>query len=200
MDYLPLRLGRRLSSKRRPASEHFIQQGTEGIDVRGRPDCSRFTAHLLGGHITGSSQPDAAQRQRRPVIKVPRQPKIGDFGRPRSGKQYIARLEIAMHDPSLVRQLHGLGQREEEHGRLASRLRRARKGLRQAAAFEELHRKKREPFGVTHIVDLNDVRVVQARHRLRFALKRARSSARAYAPARSILRATRRFNRNCLAL
>ncbi len=81
MDHLPLRFGRRLSSKRRPAGEHLIEQGAERVDVRGRPDRSRLPDHLLGGHVAGSPDPSAAQCQRRLSVKVPRQPEIGDLGR-----------------------------------------------------------------------------------------------------------------------
>jgi len=70
-----------------------------------------------------------------------------------------------------VRRLHGFGQRDHERRRLVGRLRRARQGLRQAAPFEELHREIRAPLVLAHIIDRHDVRVVQARHCLRFALE-----------------------------
>ena len=104
-------------------------------------------------------------------LEGPRQPEIGDLGRALGREQDVGRLQVAVHDPGLVRHLHGLGQRDQERGRLAGRLRRARQGLRQAAPFEELHREIRAPLVVAHIIDRDDVRVVQARHRLRFALE-----------------------------
>ena len=171
MDHLPLRFGRRLSSKRRPAGEHFIQQGAEGVDVRGRPDRSRFTAHLLGGHITGSSQPGAAQRQRRLAFKVPRQPEIGDLGRPlavssilpgfRSRCTIPAWCATCTASASVIRSAAawraGCGVPE----RACARLPPSRSSIV----------KNGHPSCVTHIINLNDVRVVQPRHRLRFALK-----------------------------
>ena len=153
MDHLPLGFGRRLSSKRRPAGEHLIEQRAEGVDVRGRPDRPRLPDHLLGGHVAGSPDPGAAQCQRRLSFEVPRQPEIGDLGRALGREQDVGRLQVAVHDPGLVRHLHGLGQRDQERGRLAGRLRRARQGLRQAAPFEELHREKRAPLVVAHIID-----------------------------------------------
>ncbi len=69
------------------------------------------------------------------------------------------------------RHLHGLDQLGQEGGRLVGRLRRPRQRLRQAVSFEELHREVRPSFVVARIVDLNDIRVAQARHRLRSALK-----------------------------
>ena len=126
MDHLPLRFRRRLASERRPAGEHFIEERPEGVDVRRRPDRARLPDHLLGGHVAGRPDPSAAQGQRRLVVKVPRQPEIGDLGRAVGGEQDVGRLQVAVHDPGLVRRLHGLGQRDQERGRLAGRLRRAR--------------------------------------------------------------------------
>ena len=80
--------------------------------------------------------PGAAQCQRRLRLEVPRQPEIGNLGRALGGEQDVARLQVAVHDPGLVRDLHGLGQRQEKRSRLAGRLRRARKRLRQAAPLQ----------------------------------------------------------------
>ena len=70
MDHLPLRISRRLSSKRRPAGEHFIEHGTKSVDVRGRTDRSRLAGYLLGGHVARSPDPSAAQCQRRLSVKA----------------------------------------------------------------------------------------------------------------------------------
>ena len=102
---------------------------------------------------------------------MPRQPEIGDLGRALGRQQDVGRLQVAVDDPGLMRHLHGLGQRDHERGRLAGRLRRARESLGQAAPLEQLHREIRAAVMVAHIVDLHDVRVAQARHRLRLALK-----------------------------
>ena len=51
-------------------------------------------------------------------LKVPRQTEIGDLGRTLGREQDVARLQIAVHDPGLVRHLHGLGQRDQQRGRL----------------------------------------------------------------------------------
>ena len=170
-DHLPLRLRGRLSPERRPSGEHLIEEGAERVDVRGGPDRSRLPDHLLGGHVARSPDPGTAQGQGRLSVEVPRQPEIGDLGRAVGGEQDVGRLQIAVHDPAPVRHLHGLGQRGQQRGRLAGRLRRARQGLGQAAPLEELHGEVRPPLVVAHVVDLDDVRVPQARHRLRLALE-----------------------------
>ncbi len=171
MDHLPLRFGRRLPSKRRPSGEHLVEQDAERIDVRGRPDRSCLSDHLLRGHVARSPEPRTAQRQGLPFVEVPRQPEIGDLGRAIGREQDVGRLQVAVHDPAPVCHLHGLGQLGQQRRRLASRLGCARDGLSQVAPFQELHREKWAALMLAHIVDLHDVRVAQLRHHLRFALE-----------------------------
>ncbi len=76
-----------------------------------------------------------------------------------------------MNDPALMRHLHSLSQCGQQCGSLKGRLRRARQHLGQAAVLHILHGEVRPSVLVANIVDLHDVRVPQARHRLRFALK-----------------------------
>ena len=136
-----------------------------------------------------------------PSSKCRASPKSAILGVPSAREQDVGRLQVAVHDPAPVRHLHGLGQRGQQRRRLAGRLRCAREGLRQAAPFQELHREKRAALMVAHIVDLHDVGVAQAPPPppLRAGTSPARA-APAYAPACSILRATRRFRRKCRAL
>jgi hypothetical protein len=68
-------------------------------------------------------------------------------------------------DAGLVRHLHRFGQRTQQCGGSAGRLRRAREFLGQAAALDELHGKVRPAFDVTRVEDCNDVRVSQAGQR-----------------------------------
>src|SRR5262245_63532310 len=58
-----------LFRSRRPTSEHFIQNCSEGVDVHSRSDRIRLGERLLGGHVAGSSEPGAAQRQRSPSFR-----------------------------------------------------------------------------------------------------------------------------------
>ena len=94
------------------------------------PIVPAFPIDLLGGHVARSPHPSTAQCQSRLSLKVPGQPEIGDLGRAVGREQDVGRLQVAVHDPGLVRHLHGLGQRGQQRGRLAGRLRRARQGLR----------------------------------------------------------------------
>ena len=118
MDHLPLGLGGGLSSKRRPARQHLIEQRAEGVDVRGRPDRPRLPDDLLGSHVARSPHPSAAQSQCCLFFELPGQTEISDLGRTLGREQDVARLQVAVHDSSLVRHLHGLGEHDQERGRL----------------------------------------------------------------------------------
>ncbi len=75
----------------------------------------------------------------------------------------VGRLQIAVHDPALVRRLHGLGQCRRQRGGLAGRLRRARQLLAKAASLDELHGEIWPSLMIAHVVDLDDIRMPQAR-------------------------------------
>ena len=68
-------------------------------------------ARLLGGHVARRTQRSAAERQCPAAFEPPRQTKVRHLGRAVLGEQDVAGLEIAMHDPALMRRVHGVGQR-----------------------------------------------------------------------------------------
>ena len=52
-DYLPHCLKRRLCLKRRPASQQFIQDCSEAIDIRSRGEVLHLSGGLFRRHVTG---------------------------------------------------------------------------------------------------------------------------------------------------
>ena len=96
------------------------------MSVRATADRTRVPDHLLGGHVAGSPDPSTAQGQGRLAVEVPRQPEIGHLGRAVGREQDVGRLQVPVHDPALVRHLHGFGQRGQERRPLQARLWRAR--------------------------------------------------------------------------
>jgi hypothetical protein len=102
-------------------------------------------------------------------LQAPGQAKIRHLRRAVLGEQDIARLEVAMNDPALMRDVDGVGQRGNECGRLASRLWNPLAFLNQVAALNELHREVRPAVHVANVIDLHDVGVAQAGDRLRLA-------------------------------
>ncbi len=120
-DHLPLRLGRGLSAKRRPARQQLVQDRPQRIHVRGRPDRVHLAPGLLGGHVAGRPQRYPADSQSRPALPHPRQAEVGDLGRAVGGQEDVGWLEVAVDDPGLVGRLHRRGQGGQELGGLAGR-------------------------------------------------------------------------------
>src|SRR5262249_61441143 len=83
----------------------------------------------------------------------------------------VARLEAAVADPAVRGGGDGPGQRLDQPGRLGHRKRLPGQALRQAAAFDVLQREDRYAVVLADLVDLYDVRVVQAGDRLGFRLE-----------------------------
>ncbi len=76
-----------------------------------------------------------------------------------------------MDDAVLVCRMDRVGQRGDQRGRRARRLRDALQLLRQTAAVHELHREVGPPVHVTNFVDLDDARVRQSGSHLGLALE-----------------------------
>jgi hypothetical protein len=72
-------------------------------------------------------------------------------------------------DALLVRRLHRPGQRLDQPGRRPRRQRRAAQLAVEAAALDQLQREVGQPLVLADLVDLHDVRVLQAGHRLGLA-------------------------------
>jgi hypothetical protein len=95
------------------------------------------------------------------------QPEIADLGLPGGRQQHIARLEVAVHDPLLVDFVDRPGQGFHEGGRFLSAQWPAAHPLRQAAAIDKLQSHKRPPVLLADLINLHDVRMLQAGHGFR---------------------------------
>ena len=145
---------------------------------------------MLRGHVAGRSDDLAAQRLSRSLVQLLGQAEVGDLGlvtfvvprlvgtaqrdglRTVAGNQeHVGRLEIAMNDAALVSGVHGPGQRSHELGRGTRLLRCGLQDLGQAAALDELQRQVRPAFVVSDLVDLDNVRMLQAGDGLGFGAK-----------------------------
>ena len=114
--------------ERRPAGEQFVEDGAQRVDVDG--GAGRLAARLLGGHVVGRADEVAGLRQRagrRGVSQEFRQAEVGDLGdvgqaaslfrdHRQAGslsygsQQNVPRLQIAMDNSVLVRDMDGAGQ------------------------------------------------------------------------------------------
>ena len=76
-----------------------------------------------------------------------------------------------MDDPLLVRRFERLGDLPRDRQRLVERDRPVRDPIGERRAFDQLHHQRAHAVGVFEAVDVRDVRMVQRREHLRFALE-----------------------------
>jgi hypothetical protein len=89
----------------------------------------------------------------------------------RGRQQDVGRLQIAVDDAALVRIVDGVCERRHQLGGLARWLRFALEMVVQAAASDELQRQVGQAVVLAYLVDLYDVGVLEARHRLGLGAK-----------------------------
>ena len=92
----------RLAQERRPAGEHLVEDGAQGVDVRGRPDFAHRAAGLLGGHVARRAEDGARRRMRsrapRRVERLAR-PKSVTLGVPSASSRTLAGLRSRCRMP-----------------------------------------------------------------------------------------------------
>ena len=84
--------------------QHFVEQNTEGIQVRGRPDC--ISQDLFGSHLLHPARDLVAQNQQRPALG-PDLPEAEDPDRVTRLQQHVFGANIPVHDLLLVSRLEG---------------------------------------------------------------------------------------------
>ena len=181
-DHLPDGFRRRPRPERGSARQQFVEDGSEGINVDGWAPRERPGFSLFGGHVARRPHRDAGPGEAGLAFHPSGQPEVADLGGAIGGEEDVGRFQVAMHDPAPVGRLDGLGQGAQQRGGLAGRQRIARQLLGQVAALDEFHREVRLAVVVAHVVDLDDIRVLQAGRRFRFpkeALPRLRAGMRA---------------------
>ena len=161
------------------AREPLEQRRAERVDVRGRADHARI-ADLLGRHVTrrpeqraglrgvGAARDVAAEGIGLVAAVDARDAPVEHVDLAEVTDHDVRRLEIAVHDVMLVRELDGAAHVDERAQQALARPRALR--LRQRHAGEPLHREERQaPRVATDLVYGHDRRVLQARLDLRLA-------------------------------
>ncbi len=147
--------------ERRPARQQLIEDGAQRVDVAGRPNLLALAAGLLGRHVRRRPH-DGARGRLANVVELLGQTEVGDFGRAVLRQQDVGRLQVAVNDAFVVRCLHGAGQRLQQACGLPCRQRGAVELPVQAAAGTELQGEEGPAVVLADLVDLDDVRVLEA--------------------------------------
>ena len=169
--HLLQRLRRRLGPERRPAREQLVEDRPQGVDVRGRPDRARAGPGPARGPCSSASPPRrrSASAPASPSRRRAR-PKSVTLGVPSAVSRTLAGFRSRWTIPPLVRRLRRRRPASPPARRPAGPAEGvAGDALGQAAALDELHGEVRPAVELADVVDLHDVGVPQAGHRLRLA-------------------------------
>ena len=161
-----------LALEGRLAGEALVEDAAEREDVRARVDV-RSAVRLLRRHVRGRADHGAARRG--PLRVGERgQAEVDDLGLPQraAGEEDVARLEIAVHDPSRVRRAERPPEVLAERRGLARRERRAPDPRRQILPVDPLHRQVPQALGGDAVGDVaHDAGVMELRQRQGLALE-----------------------------
>ena len=155
--------------ERRVAGQHFVEHDAQREDVRalvdrlGHADFRRQVARRAD-ELAGAGE------LLREVRAGQRDTEVGDLHLAARRHHQVAGLDVPMHDALVVRGGKALGGLVDDLQRVGDvELLLALQYLRQALALDELHDEERLFVLLSDEVDLDDVRVVQRRHRTRLA-------------------------------
>ena len=166
---------RRVALKRGTAGDHLVQQGAEREDVAASVE--RLAVDLFGRHVWqgAGNRASADERRRRRTSSVAARCPLGEpevEQRGAGGSQHhVAGLEIAMHEAVLVRVSERVGRLRRDLDRVVRGNRPSGQAAGQRFAFHQFHDEVIEAAVVAHVEDAADVRVVEARDRLRLAME-----------------------------
>ena len=100
-----------------------------------------------------------------------REPEVEDFDLPVRRDLDVGGLQVAMHDPLLVRRLERVGNLVRDRQRLLHRDRSGGDPFGERLSRHQLQDQRQRPVGFLQAVDRRDVRMVQRRQHLRFPLE-----------------------------
>jgi hypothetical protein len=129
------------------------------------------TTGLLGGHIVGRADDGAGARQVRLVPEASSQAEVGDLGTTVGRQEDIGGPQVAVDDTLEVCGVDGAGEGVDRPNDSRDVLRASVHLLLQAAAVDEFEGQVREAAGLTDVVNLNDIGVIEAGDGLGFLLE-----------------------------
>ena len=100
-----------LTTKRRPASEQFVQNHAQAIHVRRRGHLFDLAGGLLRGHVRRCAEDFARERETAVAFHNLGQAEVGYVRLPCPIDQNVSGLQVAMQDAALVRVVDGVRDR-----------------------------------------------------------------------------------------
>jgi hypothetical protein len=125
----------------------------------------------FGGHVGRGAEDRARLGELAVALDAPRQPEVGDVCLALLVEQDVGRLQVAVEDAAHVRMMHCFGRRRHQARRGAGVVAILPQPAGQAAAGDQLHAEVALPLVLAHLVDRDDVRVVERGDRLSLVLE-----------------------------
>ena len=150
-----------------PPREHLEQRRAQRVEIRARVGAG--SREQFGRHVARRPEQRALRGEPRPACR-PREPKVEQLdGRAARAlhEHHVLRLEIAVHDPALMRRRERLRHPARDEHRLIARHRALGEAIGQRDPAQQLHREKRPDAALRLLVpveieDAHDAGVIEA--------------------------------------
>src|SRR5262249_12735507 len=144
------------------SGQHFVQHRPDGEDVRSLIGWSSL--RLLGGHVVRSAKHDTRRGKHRLVGTIHDGAGKAEVEQLDAvfGEEDVRWLEVAMHDAAAVHRREGREYSARDLERLRNGQRTPTDSLRERFTLEEFHRDVEPAAVFPDLVELADVRMIQA--------------------------------------
>jgi DNA-directed RNA polymerase specialized sigma24 family protein len=141
--------------------QKLVEDNAQAEDVGTPIDGASLTPGLLGAHVGHRAGKAPAPTE---VLVLERQPEVGDKGPVRGANQAITGLYVSMNQSTSMGVMQRLGNRGDQCRAFLERRSPLLKDRLQIASLDELgHHEDLVLFCTPHVVDRNDMRMVQTR-------------------------------------
>ena len=160
-----------------PSGQHFVEHAPERPHVR--PFVDLFPADLLGAHVGRRPDHRALARRQRRVIRLARgglgNAEVEHLDMAVARDLDIGRLEVAMHDPLVVRRRERAGDLGRDSSRIRQRQPAPSQSRGERLAVDQLEYQGADAVVLLEAVDRADVRMIERGEDARFATEARQS-------------------------
>ena len=161
----------RPSSERRLTGEHLIKNCAERVNIGCCGQLFGPTRGLLGRHVARCPENIERIRDRAFLFDQTRQSEVGQMWFAILIEQNISRLDVAMQNAALVRELDRSRDFHEQFHRASDRYRLAPQNFIELSALDEFHTEVTRAVALADFVNRNNLRVLQTRRGLGLVTK-----------------------------